>query len=206
MEIQNNGVEQAYNTTANGVFNNGNTDTHNHSITLGDVGIVSKSGMDYRQFLLDINEDGSIKTLSVDEIQLFVGGPSNPSSTSFSLGILTGVGTLVYQLDAGMDNWIKLDASNGSGGGAGDMFMYVLDSLFAAFDDDDIVTLYSRFGEQADPDNAGDGPEEWAYLTATGPPSPNPQEGVPEATSVLIWVGLASVCGYGASKRRRITA
>ena len=48
---------EAYNTNVNNTLDNGNSPNFNHSITLADVPIVSILGLDYRQFLLDINEN-----------------------------------------------------------------------------------------------------------------------------------------------------
>ena len=38
--------------------------------------------------------------------------------------------TAIYDLDAGGDNWIKLDYSLNSGSGSGDMVAYIPNSLF----------------------------------------------------------------------------
>ena len=47
-----------------------------------------------------------------------------------------------------MDNWVALDYSLNTGSGSGDMFLYVLDSVFDPYDGGDVVTLYSLFGQQ----------------------------------------------------------
>jgi hypothetical protein len=78
-------ITSAYNTTVDGVLDNGSSDQFNHSITLSDVGIVNFSGTDYREFLLDINESSGQPMgvadafLSLDEVQIFGGGTASSS-------------------------------------------------------------------------------------------------------------------------------
>ncbi|MHC4329244.1 MAG: hypothetical protein ACYSWW_14110, partial [Planctomycetota bacterium] len=67
-----------------------------------------------------------------------------------------GLGTLIYDMDAGDDEWILLDYKLNHGSGSGDMLAYIPDSLFVG---GDYVYLYSRFGENH-ASNAGF--EEWA--------------------------------------------
>ena len=202
---------QGYNTTVNGTLDNGSSDQFNHSITLGIVPIVSIGGIDYRQFLLDINENrgGGNEFLSLDEIQLFVGGTANSSVESFTGDVLDHDGTLVYQMDAGMDNWVALDYSLNTGSGSGDMFLNVPDSLFAAFGDADVVTLYSLFGQQGDVDATealaagvpagdygnSDGFEEWAVLEV--------EAVIPEPVSIAVWSLLIGSVGLATARRRR---
>jgi hypothetical protein len=148
---QGNGTtSRAYNTTANGVLNNANTDNFNHSITLGDVSIVERDGKLYREFFLDINESGNStdKYLSLDEVMIFVGGTANSSVSTFTGGILDHNGTLVYRMDSGDDNWVAMDYTLGTGSGSGDMTLLVPRSLFLGFAPTDVVTLYSQFGLQ----------------------------------------------------------
>lgn len=210
IDAQGNATEaHAYNTTVNNVLDNGSSDQFNRSITLADVPIVSVGGLDYRQFLLDINESrgGGNEFLSLDEIQLFVGGTANSSVESFTGDVLDHDGTLVYQMDAGMDNWVALDSSLNSGSGSGDMFLYVLDSLFDPFGGADVVTLYSLFGQQGDVDateaaaagvpageyGTSDGFEEWAVPGAV----------IPEPVSFAVWSLLLGSVGLATARRYR---
>lgn len=187
---QGNGTtSRAYNTTVNNIFDNKSPDNFNHSITLGEVPIALLSGTPYREFMLDINESSGNddEFISLDEVQLFVGGTANSSVATLLAALLQHDGTLVYRMDAGGDNWVALDYSIGSGSGSGDMFLYVPQSVFVGFPGAAIVTLYSQFGLQGvDPvgftGNFGgsDGFEEWALL-----------DPVPEPTACLLAVAAA---------------
>ena len=100
----------AYNTTDNNTLDNGSSDNFNHSITLADVPIVTISGNPYRQFLLDINENNNAaldQFLSLDEVQIFVGGTANSNVDTFTAGILDHDGTLIYRMDAGGDGTLS---------------------------------------------------------------------------------------------------
>lgn len=185
-------TEQGYNTTVDGVFDNGSSDQFNHELALTDIPIVNIGGVDYRQFLLDINEpSGQDKPLlSLNDIQVLQSDTANTNITTFSSGVLDIPGhVFVYRLDDAGDNTIELNAALNSGGGAGDMFMYVRDDLFVP--NLQYVYLYSSFGG---PNAAEGGFEEWAVLS----PSTNV---VPEPASIsLLALGLG---GLALRKLRR---
>jgi hypothetical protein len=171
-------TSRAYNTTVNNVLDNSSSDNFNRSIFLSDVPTVLRAGTPYRQFLLDVNENsgGGNQFISLDEIQVFVGGAANSSVTTFTAGVLDHDGALVYRLDAGADNWISLNYALNSGSGSGDMFLLIPSAAFAGFAGSDAVTLYSQFGLQGvNPSgftgNFGGsaGFEEWAVLHAPEP-------------------------------------
>ncbi len=185
-------IEHAYNTKVNGVLNNDSDDPHNHELLLSDIAIVNISGINYRKFLLDINEPsgGTKPLISLDEIQIFRSSIPNQSVTSFSGAGLINLASssLVYQLDSGSDNWIELDASLNSGSGSGDMFAFIPDSLFTG--SYPYVYLYSKFGINK---AAEGGFEEWAAWSAP--------KVVPEpATMSLLGMGLLGLLGF--RKRR----
>src|SRR5258706_6693243 len=97
--------------------------------------------------------------------------------------------TQVYELDAGAhgDKLVRMDYSQASGSGSGDMFAYVQDSLFAG-KTGPYVYLYSKFGV---PDASDAGFEEWAVRPATTTAVPLPAS---------LWGGLALLGFLGAAK------
>jgi len=98
-------ITQAYNTTVNGTFNKGAPDYFNHALLLTQIPIVTIDGIDYYEFLLDINQSGSDLLLSLDEIQVFTLGTANQSTEAFASGVLAPTdATLVYNLDANEDS------------------------------------------------------------------------------------------------------
>jgi hypothetical protein len=184
----NNDTAHGYNTTVNNTLNNGSSDQHNHSITLADVPLVVVGNALYRAFLLDINESsgGTNEFLSLDEVQVFVGGGANLSVTTFGsvhgAGVLDHPGSLAYRMDAIADSFVKLNYELNTGSGSGDMFLYVPNINFASFLPSDQVVLYSSFGGQEGnlPGyGATAGFEEW------GIPSGIPNS-VPEPTTLTI--------------------
>lgn len=166
---------QAYNTTVNGVLDNGAPDTFNRAVTAADVPRIRIGNVLYREFLLDIREDNGRgrQYLSLDEVQVFLGGTPNAAVTAFDAnGVLLHDGTLIHDLEGGAGLWVALDHARNSGGGGGNLHLYLLDSLFAGFAGDAAVTLYSHFGRQGiDPAGftgnfgASAGAEEWGVRT-----------------------------------------
>ena len=217
VQLQNNGTEQAYNTTVNGVYNNGSPDNFNHQIQVGDVGFIDMNGStpggQVMRFFLDLNESSGQDNplLNLDEVQIFVSSLANqsiePALAQGQLVPFSGNAQLVYQLDAGgVDDTVRLNYDlNKGGSGKGDMFMDVpLDLFQAAFasggafydtvaeQNNAYIYLYSRFS------NADAGFEEWTYK-AGSPLTPPGQ--VPEPfTTVLLVIGLLGMCAV----RRRI--
>jgi len=145
-------VEQGFNSDYRKVqFDENTSPQFTRSLKLADVPVVNIGGVNYREFLLDINQKASQPYLSLDELRFFVG--VSGKLTGYSNGQLGGQ-SAVYDLG---DNWVKLDARLNQGSGKGDMLTYVRDSAFAG--GGDYVYLYSKFGVRY----AGDaGFEEWA--------------------------------------------
>jgi len=207
----------AYNTTVNNVLNNGSPDNFNHSITLSQVPRINLSGVLYREFLLDINENNNAagdQYLSLDEVQLFLGGTANASFNTFTGGTLDHDGTLIYDMEGGMGDWVALNFALNSGSGTGDMLLYVPNAWFAGYGDTSVVTLYSHFGRQgvnpagfAGNFHTSDGFEEWAVRVGVDYCVQNPDDrlctdpDVPEPGSLaLLGLGLL---GLGVTRRQR---
>ena len=73
------GSEQGYNTDARPLqFDENKSPQFTRSLTLGEVPVVNVGGVEYREFLLDINQKSSASLLSLDEVRVFLGGHAEP--------------------------------------------------------------------------------------------------------------------------------
>ena len=155
LRIQGFGIQQGYNTDYRGPgfpeFDEDSTLSFTHSLVVGEIPIVKSNGDYYRELLLDINQNGE-NILSLDELRIALHGSAD------LFGYSAIFSSPIYDLDAGEDNWIKLDYSLNGGSGQGDMLVYLPDSLFSGADE--YVYVYSKFGENSPAD---DGFEEWAH-------------------------------------------
>ena len=205
---------QAYNTTVNNVINNGASDQFNHALLLSSVPTVTIGSTVYREFVLDINETGAHPLLSISDIQVFLTNTGNQSVTDTNGNgqLQLKDSKLIYRLDAGGDDSIKMNYSLNHGSGSGDMTMLIPNSLFTAGFNQ--VVLYSSFGKPIAQD---DGFEEWfvcvnkstgAAQACTGSTSGTNVSGslsqsVPEPASMLLFgMGLVFV-GRRISKQRK---
>lgn len=191
VRVQNRGTEQGYNHSLGNV---GPWDTkagiHTHDIQMDDLVVKNITGVDYYEFLLDINESNGHdnELLSLDNVQIYTRqGPITSADESF-----THLGTLRFDNDAPDDTTVLLDYSLNHGSGSGDMFLYVPVSLFAGTLPDDYVYFYSLFGNM----NSSDaGFEEWAMLQNVSGPGGggggNQPPVIPEpGTMLLMGTGL----------------
>jgi hypothetical protein len=184
VRIQANGTEQGFNTDFRPLeFDEQSSPTFTHSLLLSAVPVVNIGGTDYRQFLLDINQTANNPLLSLDQLKIFLEGSGN-------IGTLAGLTNLVYDLDAGGDNSIKLNYSLNPGSGAGDMYAYIPTSAFSG---GTFVYLYSQFGTNF---ASNDGFEEWATLQGRTPTVPEP------ASVILLGSGLAGIGLWGMKRRK----
>lgn len=196
-------TEGAYNTTVNDVMENGPSDQHNHEIQMSELPIVSKDGLNYYEFVLDINEanNSADKYLSLDD--LVIKTSTIPNQSAPSIGAL--VGTTRWDMAAGDQVWLNYDLVS-SGSGRPDMTFLVLVSDFAGALPTDYVYLYSKFGSLGEITGLNDKGktvvlqdfgasanfEEWAMGNATA---------VPDGGTTLILLG-AALGGLGLVRRR----
>jgi len=141
------------------------------SLPLSCLPTVSEEGVLYREVQLDINETKPQSILSLEEVEIYLTADSNLYPYPFDPASVT----LVYDLDAGAENWVLLDYANNKGSGKRDMKLLVPDAFFGAYDPTcayagnapacettgcgEYVVLYSLFGGHET--KATDGFEEW---------------------------------------------
>ena len=177
VQIQRTGFEQGYNTDASAQYDELNSLTHNHSILLADVPIVigdgangTVEGLAYREFLLDLSEasGGTNPYISLDALQIWQNEAGNLTNFTAGAGFAgTHTNYLAYDLDAGVNRWIALNADMAHGSGQSDYRILIPDSFFINDAAHRYVTLYSAFGEQAGWSSGG-GFEEWGLHGESG--------------------------------------
>jgi hypothetical protein len=155
-------AEQGYNTDARPLqFNENKSPTFTRSIRLSDIPLVNVNGVNYREFLLDINQKSSQPLVSLDQLQIFEG--DSGSLTGYSGGQLAGISPLFDLNAGGSSNWVELNARLSHGSGSSDMTLLVPDSYFLQADTtgnaNPYVYLFSRFGDNF---ATNGGYEEWA--------------------------------------------
>jgi hypothetical protein len=164
VRIQKKGQEEGYNTSGRPFpFDEKEPLNYTHDVQMNQLSPVTINGVEYYQFLLDINEPGNTKAyLSLDELQIYTSAEGSQRTKNVS-----SLGTLRYDLDAGGDNWILLDASRNSGSGSGDMYAFIPTSRFAGAKPSDYLYLYSHFGgvEPSKSEDSEAGFEEWAMVS-----------------------------------------
>lgn len=191
LRIQNNGIEEGYNTDYRPTSYNENPSIQfTRSLLLTSIPTVNLNGTLYREFLLDINEAKNTKsTLSLDAIQIFQANAGNLHGT---LAQLQTSWTQIYDLDAGGDNWIKLDYSLNPGSGGGDMLAYIPDALFKA-EYGPYVYLYSLFGKNIAADS---GFEEWSVRVVKDDTIVTPPPAVPAPGAMILAAMGMTLVGY----------
>ena len=199
LTIQRTGTEQGYNTEAKKYQFDEKRQNYTNALPLNSLQAVTINGIQYYQFLLDINEPNNDpeNLLSLNKVQLYLGNTDSP--TGFNGTGFATPSALVYNLDGAGDKTIELDYNLNSGSGSGDMYMYVPKSLFDTVSTSNpsyqFVYLYSAFG---DPNGSAAGFEEWAARKGPNGDNNNP---VPAPPGLV----LASV-GFGCLLLRRIRA
>jgi hypothetical protein len=158
-------VQQGYNSDHRPVqFNENTSPQFTRSLAVSDVPVVVIGGAKYREFLLDINQKASQPLLSLDELRIYVGDAPNLTGYNCATHQLAGLDATYDMdkddMDAYVDNWIKLNARLNQGSGKGDMLAYIPDSAFSG---GSYIYLYSKFGVNL---TANSGFEEWAKGSA----------------------------------------
>jgi len=217
LTIQQTGQERGYNTdvSPSPLDTKRSGGGFTEAIQLGHIGSVNIGGVDYLQFLLDVNQSGN-GPISMNQVQIFKSladlGSSSPSLTEATQGTgATGVdgndaiidfktsGTEVFRMNnlendgTSLDKNYEVQIDSGHGSGSGDMFLYVQNSLFGS-DPNAYVTLFSQFGHPNGTYESNAGFEEWAYRQNLTPFTVTPEPAtVATALSGLIPLGLAGL-------------
>jgi hypothetical protein len=160
-------VQQGYNTDGRPLqFDEKTSPTFTRSIQLNNVPVVLVNGVAYREFLLGINQSQSSPLLSLDKLQIFLGDRGDLTGYDSGSGTLAGLSP-IYDMNAGGDHWVALNAALSHGNGSGDMFLLVPDRFFVtpAGNPNPFVTVYSEFGVNF---GANGGFEQWALPAQTG--------------------------------------
>jgi hypothetical protein len=161
-------VEQGHNTDARPLqFNENKSPTFTRSLQLSDVPLVTVDGVDYRQFLVGVNQkqsSGSAALLSLDELRIFMGNAPNLTGYDPTSHTLAGL-KAAYDLSAQGDgsNYLVINSALTHGNGSGDVFVLIPDAVLTEAASQSgggtYVYLYSKFGVH---DQCNGGFEQWA--------------------------------------------
>jgi len=161
LSIQRNGMESGYNTDARPFqLDQTGGSTVTHSLLLSNIPTVTISGTTYREFVLDVNQTAKKPLIALDELRIFLGSSGSLTGYNGKTQKLAGL-TAVYNLDAGTDYSVRLNANLNGTSGPGDAFVLIPDSLFSGAT---YVYLYSKFG------SANNGAESWGVRPVPPPP------------------------------------
>jgi len=163
VQAQGNGtVEQGYNTSARPLaYDENKSPQFTRAMEVAALPRVMIGNVAYREVLLDINQKASASLLSLDALRLYV---SNSGAVAGKFGADGGLpgASLRYDMDAGGEAWVRLDARLSTGSGSGDMVLDVPETMLAG---GTYFYLYSQFGSNI---GANGGFEEWATQGAGG--------------------------------------
>jgi hypothetical protein len=210
LRVQNNGGEQGYNTSGGTPFDD-KGGGFTRALALGEVPIVNIGGTNYRQFVLDINQEKSNPLLTLNQIQIFqstsdrTDGSVDSSGTFPQISFGSGA-TQVFEMSAqntGNQSQIVLDFSLEPGSGTIDMFLYVPDADFSSSLGNNVI-LYSQFGDYGSlsTNTGNDGFEEWAVLKGSASQVLSPEPG----SMALAAAGVVTALGYVWKRRKRPVA
>ncbi len=146
-----------------------------HSLTLGELQVVTVGTTDYYAFSLDIDEPdaGMQRYLSLDELKLYTADTGDLADLSTA--------TLRWDMDGGLGGNTTIGLDGGAlspGNGKDDMQVLIPRSAFAGVRPSKYLYLYSKFGATggmaADSYDANASFEEWRALTKNPPTVPEP--------------------------------
>jgi len=148
LRLGNDPVEEAFNTDY--AFHGGapldamSDSRYAAALTLGSLGTVTKDGVDYYKFALDINDPygSSERYVSLDVFQLYEADRDDIPSLSG----LRSEGALMWDMDAVGDMTVLLNSAHPSGSGGEEMQVLVPGSYFAKVDPSKYLYFYSKFG------------------------------------------------------------
>jgi len=194
LRIQQTGSERGYNTGGAAPLDtkDGNGNDWNAALQLKAIPLITIGGVQYRQFLLDVDQSGN-GPISLNQIQIFQSSAalaanaySLPPNQEASQGTgANGTGgrdavisfaglNPVFQMNLASNNGVDLSQNmeiwidSGHGNGTGDMFLYVQNDAFGA-NADDYITLFSQFGRPNGSFSSNSSFEEWAVRTVDTP-------------------------------------
>jgi len=206
LRVQETGQERGYNTSAATPpqILDDKAGNFTRALSLKEVPIVTINGVQYREFLLDVNQVNN-GNISLNQVQLFqssadVGGSftiSDATSTTNATISFGAAATKVFQmsnLTVAAANAYEVQINSNHGSGSGDMFLYVQNSLFDT--SKNYVTLFSQFGNPSGQYSSNDGFEEWATMFPQG------QNPVPEPSTIAL--ALSGLVGAGFAGLRRL--
>lgn len=144
-------------------------------------------------FVIDINESNNAtdRYLSVDDIKIWVGGTTDPTTLPTTLaGMTAQLGVPAYDMNpSGQQNFVLLDATLSSGSGGGDLFLFVPKSFFPAnANPASNIYIYTKMGSYTGAPGFGAG----ATQEQVSIPGKSIVGGTPTTTSTIS-SGLAAV-------------
>ncbi len=101
-------------------------------------------------FAFDTHEStgGNDRYLSLDDVRIYVGGLTDPGTLPSTVGTLSSLGSLVYEMNpAGEQNNVLMDSSLFAGSGQMDAFLFVPILLFDGFDPNSLIYIYTSWGQ-----------------------------------------------------------
>lgn len=206
LRVQANNTETGMNTDAQTPPDDTKAGIWTHSITMGDLALVNKGGIDYYVFSLDINEPNNNPDwfLTLNSLRLHTVDASAGGALATEADVIAAAGhTLNYDLDGSQDQTIYMNYGvSNKGSGETDIDFYIPASFFAGTQSSDYLYMVVNFGLAGDTNglNSGDGFEEVHALTGTSSSSSSTTTNAPEpGTIALFGMGLI---GLAAARRK----